>query len=263
MDRLAQIFERQALYLLSLRPIYEKNGFKLHASDCWPLDFQGRAEQEEFRLLAWRFTEEMMEAMETFENASPRLDYHEEISDALHFLVELCLATGISCNDLVTGIAGSTYEHESGEDSLDFVFRKVSLDKIYSTKWYSTVRAMSMAMMQLRQRPWRTDNRESNRARFVLMMQATFFAFINTCTRTGMNAEDLHRAYFAKARINDQRTVQQTAGSQLRTDQQRPTVSTAEQLRVNAELARRGVSYPPDYCEHGLPRRFCTAAVHK
>lgn len=213
MDRLAQIFERQAEYLKSLRPIYRQNNFSLHAAP-WPLDFQDRHCQEEFRLLAWRFTEEMVEAMETFENLAPRLAYHEEISDALHFLIELCIATGISYTDLITGMAGTTHEGTSfgpgpGEDSLDFVFSRVSLDPIYSARWYAPIRSISMAMMQLRQRPWRTDDRESNQPRFLLMMHATFYAFVNTCVRTGMNAEDLHRAYFAKAKINDERTASQ------------------------------------------------------
>jgi len=226
-DRLAHIFERQAAYLESLKPIYADNGFPLHASD-WPLNFQGKHEQEEFRLLAWRYTEELVEAMESFDDGSPRNGYHEEMADALHFLVELCLATGITYSTLVTGIESAKFKSEDDGDSLDFVFKRVKADPIYSQRWFGSIRSLGLAMMNLRQRPWRRDNRESNRAPFVLMMQATFYGFVNVCTRTGITAQELHNAYFAKAKINDQRTESQK-----------------------------------DYCEHGLPRQFCTAAKHK
>lgn len=224
MDRLAQIFERQAAYLKSLRPIYRQNGFLLHAGQ-WPLSFQGRHEQEEFRLLAWRFTEELVEAEEAYECGTPRCDYHEEMADALHFLVELCLATGITHTVLVTGVEDLVPAFpKSGMDSLDYVFDRINADEIHSPPFFNAIRALSLAMMNLRQRPWRTDNRSSDFPRFALMMQATFYSFINNCVRTGITAEDLTRAYFLKGKINDERTAQQN-------------------------------------CEHGIPRKFCTG-VH-
>lgn len=228
MDKLAQIFERQAEYLKSLAPIYTKNGFPLHAIP-WPLQFNNRHAQEEFRLLAWRFTEEIMEAKEAFECGSPAPEYHEEMADALHFLIELCLATGIGPGLLISGVQGITPTINE-EDSLDWVFGVVRRDPIYPIPFFNAIRSLSIAMMNLRQRPWRTDNREGDFSRFALMMQVTFFAFVNTCTRTGMTAEDLYRAYFAKAKINDERTAQQKLDS--------------------------------GNCEHGVPRRFCTG-VHQ
>lgn len=227
MDRLAHIFERQAAYLETLKPIYLANGFVLHASK-WPLNFQGQHEQEEFRLLAWRYTEELFEAMECYESGSPPADYHEEMADALHFLVELCLATGIRYTALTSGFEDVTIDADESDDSLDFVFKQVKKDPIYSQRWFGSIRSLGLGMMSLRQRPWRRDSRESNRAQFVLMMQATFYSFVNVCIRTGITAQELHNAYFAKAKINHQRTVVQK-----------------------------------DYCEHGLPRQFCTAAKHR
>lgn len=229
MDRLAHIFERQMAYLEALKPIYAENGFPLHSSlYTWPLNFNGKHEQEEFRLLAWRFTEEMIEAKESYEDGIPSPGYHEEMADALHFLVELCLATGVTYSALVCGIEGPTFEPDDDQDSLDFVFKRVKRDPMYSGVWLGPIRSLALAMMNLRQRPWRRDNREGNRPQFVLMMQATFYCFVNRCINTGITAQELYNAFFAKAKINDARI---------------------EALK--------------DYCEHSVPRRFCTAAEHK
>src|SRR5882762_11302998 len=128
MDKLAEIFERQAQYVRSLTPTYLANGFQAHAEPMpWPLD--SRHAQEEFRLLAWRFIEEVGEAIETYEN-NPRYkkgiqDYIEEVSDALHFFTELCIASGVTREVLLTGNAEMPWLPVEG-DSFDQFFSMTS-----------------------------------------------------------------------------------------------------------------------------------------
>jgi dUTPase len=227
MDKLQSIFERQTQYLTGLQPTYIQNGFLKHASQ-FPWDLDDRHYQEEFRLLAWRCVEEILEASETYETIHPanqgRAMYNEEVADALHFFVELCLVSGISQPELLTGIAmaniydpgtGDSDINPGGMDNLDKVFdftkRKMSrgdFEFYGGTLWQQTIRALGLAMMRLRQRPWRTDYRQADRAQWIMGMHLAFECFIAACIRTRINAEDLHEAYFKKAEVNDKRQVE-------------------------------------------------------
>ena len=201
MDKLSEIFRRQAAYVRSLKPTYLNNGFYQYTKDM-PWDLDGRKTQEEFRLLAWRCTEEVIEAMDSWEREAPaNTFYREEVADALHFLIELCLATGISEDELVSGVVLRTIVADV--DRLDLAFSEPTGTGKHG--WYDFIRALAFAMMQLRQRPWRTDDREADRKRWVLGMYLAFRTFVDACKRTGITAEDLHSAYFAKAKINDER----------------------------------------------------------
>lgn len=215
--RLKEIFIRQAEYVASLRPIYTRNGFLNHASLMpWPLNHVGA--QEEFRLLAWRFTEEVMEALhhyrlcldeETFMTESCHKHFREEVADSLHFFVELCLATGVSTDDLITYYEGCPLNEHT--DGLTYIFRSVGYraeDKILQ-RWYFSVEKLGRAMMLLKQRPWRTDDRPTNEEAFKGAMAAAFICFISACKRSGINADSLYEAYFSKSKINDQRTADQ------------------------------------------------------
>src|SRR5215467_11865710 len=100
-DKLIEIFEHQEAYMHKLLPTYIHNGFGEHAS--WPWDLNGRKSQEQFRLLAWRYTEEIIEAGETYYGSSNHENLKEELADALHFLIELCIASGVRRAEMLTG----------------------------------------------------------------------------------------------------------------------------------------------------------------
>lgn len=202
MDKLDAIFERQAKYLKSLAPTYIHNGFLRHAS-VFPWDIDDRHYQEEFRLLAWRFTEELVEAHESYRQPGY---FREEISDALHFFIELCIVSGVTKAELLTGITCSTFSPEG--DSLEWSFENVKKEPFalhHSGDEWHTIRALAMAMMKLRQRPWRTDFRPTERKEWVMGLYLTWQCFISLCILTNITAEVLHHAYFNKAQVNDQR----------------------------------------------------------
>lgn len=219
MDKLEAIFERQAKYLKSLAPTYIHNGFLRHAS-VFPWDLDDRHYQEEFRLLAWRFTEELVEAAEVYQTIHPanqgKALYREEVSDALHFLIELCLVSGVSQNELLSGIplcekyepgTGDSNINVVGMDSLDWFFHFISKEVLlpYEEPWAQVGRAIALAMMKLRQRPWRVDHRPTDRRQWVIGLHLTFQTFVAACKRTEITSEILYHAYFNKAKVNDQR----------------------------------------------------------
>lgn len=209
MDKLQEIFERQEKYLISLRPTYLRNGFLKHASQFpWPLD--DRHYQEEFRLLAWRYTEELIEATEVCYAISPmgREVLHEEVSDALHFFIELCIVSGVSRGELLLGIPCIPIE-DSKSEGLDWVFSEVGKNRFFLNQvngpFEPSIRALAVAMMTLRQRPWRVDHRPTDRRQWVLGLHLAFRALVEDCIRNRITAKELHEAYFKKASVNDQR----------------------------------------------------------
>jgi hypothetical protein len=212
-DRLAEIFLKQQEYLSSLLPIYLANGDRAHVSPMpWPLD--SRNFQEEFRLLAWRCTEEVVEAIEIhLEHTDSLVEYiqkfNEEVCDAFHFLVELTIALGIGEMELVSGIEGMV-KKKGESDYLYSTFQFVGngSGETIPQRWGMFVYQLGLAMHELRQRPWRIDHRPTNRARLVARMNSAFITFICACRRSDISADDLYNAYFAKSRINKMRRDQ-------------------------------------------------------
>lgn len=208
--KLEAIFKRQAEFVESLRPIYQHNGFHTHA---WPFPWSlnDRGYQEEFRLLAWRCTEEVYEAIYGLRVLDFVVDEHfkEEVADALHFFVELCLATGINSRDLIFHYEGLCFPED--EDALEHVFKFVgsSPNDSIVDRWNLFVERLARAMMLLKQRPWRTDDRLTQERVFRGQMAAAFMSFIAACKRSGITADSLHDAYFKKGKVNDQRTADQ------------------------------------------------------
>ena len=210
MDKLTEIFQRQAAYVVSLRPTYLHNGFTQHSQDM-PWDLNGRHSQEEFRLLAWRTTEEIVEAMQIWEgnhDAFRTERFQEEVADALHFFIELCLATDVREDTLLMGIDGAVFMQD--RDRLEEFFYIVSREALRihlheSDPWYEFIRALAHAIMHFRQRPWRTDFRETDRRAWVMGLHLAFRSFVEACIQSDVTAEALHSAYFKKAKVNIQR----------------------------------------------------------
>lgn len=209
-DRLAEIFNRQAQFVESLHPIHLAN-------DMWagpyPLLLDSRRDQEHFRLLAWRCTEELIEAVECHYECVDMETYDgkfkEEMADALHFLIELCLAMGITEGELVSGYEDTILN--PGVDQLGYCFWQCgkAAEGTIPERIGNVGYKLGLAMHQLRQRPWRTDNRPTNRTLLVGKMHATWFTFVTACKRAGVNSNELYDAYFKKGVVNDQRTAQQ------------------------------------------------------
>jgi len=198
-DRLGEIFERQLSYYKSLSPVMLLNGFFPYD---YPLDIQDRKDQEHLRLLAWRLTEELIEALNSYNSLL------EELSDALHFLVELSLASGVSQAELSTGVEHTSLELVGDQDVLGIMFENPSEEfgssNGFAFRVYRTIDILGQTMNSLRQRPWRREDRPSDRKVFVAGLSLVFKSFINAVAYRHTDQE-LFDAYFAKAKVNDER----------------------------------------------------------
>jgi dimeric dUTPase (all-alpha-NTP-PPase superfamily) len=105
-DRLAILFERQHQLMSKYHLIEAKNGCL--TTDEVPVNIQTCLGQQRLKDFAWRVTEEIGEAMNCLKNKpwkqsnmeTDEMHYKEEIIDAAHFFIELCILSGIEADDL-------------------------------------------------------------------------------------------------------------------------------------------------------------------
>ncbi len=105
-DMLSQIFRRQMDLMEKYHKIEASNGC-LITPDV-PVDLHSHLGQHRLKDFAWRITEELGEAMNCLKckpwkvtpMATDVQHYKEEIADAFHFFVELCILSGISPQEL-------------------------------------------------------------------------------------------------------------------------------------------------------------------
>lgn len=105
-DRLEQIFCRQRELMEKYEPIERANGLLI--TDDVPVNIDSAKGQSRLKDFAWRVVEEIGEAMNCLKNKPWKqtqmetdvLHYKEEIADAFHFFVELCILSGIDHKDI-------------------------------------------------------------------------------------------------------------------------------------------------------------------
>jgi len=105
-DKLEKIFERQKELAEKYHPIEERNlGCKLAE---YPVNLNICSHQQRIKDLMWRIVEELGEAGNCLKNkpwkntnmATDELHFYEEIADAFHFFIELCIAVGLDAEKL-------------------------------------------------------------------------------------------------------------------------------------------------------------------
>ena len=105
-DMLDQIFRKHMDLMMKYHVIEKRNGCLI--TPYVPVDLHSHLGQHRLKDFAWRITEELGEAMNCLKNkpwkSTPMQTdvqhYKEEIADAFHFFVELCILSGISPQDL-------------------------------------------------------------------------------------------------------------------------------------------------------------------
>lgn len=105
-DWLQNIFSRQRELMEKYDEIEKRNGLLLY--EGVPVDLHDRRGQFRIRELIRRCVEELFEASHTLKNSAWKNShvltdtdhFYEEVADAFHFIVELCIATGLDAEDL-------------------------------------------------------------------------------------------------------------------------------------------------------------------
>jgi len=165
-----------------------------------PVDLQSFRGQARLRDYAWRITEELGEAMHAQDP-----DYRrEEIVDALHFLVELCIASGLEAREIVPG----DRTPDEG-DNLSVLVDRIQMADVGILHFEYVVavfiRELAMTINLLTNRPWKQKRRDVSPLIFRNELIKLVWRFGILCVVLGFTSDTLYQGYFNKAKTNQQR----------------------------------------------------------
>lgn len=204
-DRLEEIFNQQLKLIQKFHEIEKQNG-TLQTQD-FPVNLHDRFGQARLKDMAWRFTEEISEALEVYLNEGPREDLKEEFIDGLHFLTEFTINTGYLPSDIVTGedklqglvnqgklLSSETYyDSEQGTD--------LTMDRLYMHLMMN----LGMTCNTLRNKPWKQKLTETNSRLFLERLTTVWCLYFAMMTEVGMTSGDIYEGYMSKHKKNQQR----------------------------------------------------------
>jgi hypothetical protein len=177
-DLMEAIFSRQMELVLKYHPIEDRNGL-LH-TPLIPVNLHDRFGQAQLKDLAWRMTEEFTEATDAGEDY---VHYLEEIIDAFHFFVELCILAGYRPTD-----------------SLE----KMHLDS--SQNWvgqpYKVIERVGCAMNCLKNKPWKQTHMLTDIEKFNRLLGEAWVEFILIFVGNSLTSDDVYDLYFRKSEVN-------------------------------------------------------------
>lgn len=209
--KLESIFEHQKILLNRYHEIEKKHGLLL--DDQIPVKINSHLGQARLKDLAWRVVEEITEATELLErdaktndvlNCTDILHFREELIDALHFYVELCIASDIAIKDLeLTGI--------KDEDKLDIIFKAIehtnrgygidSFQKVASVAYW-VVEEIGKAMTCLKNKPWKKTQMVTDENKYRNFIANGFKYLIGLISVAGLSSEDTYIYYIKKNKVN-------------------------------------------------------------
>jgi len=191
MDKLDQIFAQQFELTERFSVIEQMNGFP-HLQAYGELEsFKAQAR---LRDSAWRITEEIGEAREATEEHQV-----EELIDVLHFLVEFAILIGCRVQDLQIASFGKTDALESL--MYDSSKRQLTLNLNLDILQFILYKAIH----ELKNKPWKQSMRTTDLPTFHHYVRHLFAQMGRTFRDMDMTADDVHAAYFGKAKENQWR----------------------------------------------------------
>jgi len=205
--RLEAIFKRQEELMKKYHEIEKKN--ELLQTEQVPVGLHDRHGQARLKDFAWRTTEEIGEAIEARERHCDIPDHcYEELADALHFLVEFTILTGITSEDLITIINADNPLMEG--DKMEKLFKSIypwdsGLYHPMELMMLTTgefVKNMGMACNCFKNKPWKQSEMMTDETEFYKWVAKVWRSFITICYYAGLDAESLTEYYFGKSEVN-------------------------------------------------------------
>ena len=198
-DRLEAIFEKQKELMIKYHHI--EKGNDLLQTDQVPVDLHDRMGQARLKDFAWRVTEELAESLEAYiDHPELELHYKEELADALHFLVELAVLSGVTPGDIVhdpdriVGVNG---------DKLTHLYEKAEeVDLSFEAAMATVVLRLGQAMNLLKNKPWKNTHMLTDVSRYRNYIVGAFVAFAELTRLIGMGPDDMCTFYFRKSVVN-------------------------------------------------------------
>lgn len=179
------IFERQRFLMDQYKPIEQ-------LPDP-PVSLHTPHGQRIIRDFAWRVTEELTESHEAFikhqDAMLAKCAGLEELADAVHFLVELLIFSGVSAAACLNKTP--SYKYRNG----------TSITGAY----WDVVYKMGLAMNYLKNKSWKRTHILTDEAKFRAAILEAWASMVKCWSILGCEQEEIFNYYFAKSAIIDQR----------------------------------------------------------
>ncbi len=158
----------------------------------YPFDIDSAESQVWIKDFLWRTVEEMMEAMEAHYNADLPHTI-EEVSDALHFIVEAMILAGIAPQewDLETIVVTKQESIEQARERNDF--HAACLQVCY----YAGITGNT-----LKNKRWKQSQIQTDTHKFQLYIRETLECVLHAFTVLGCTSEEIFVYYFKKSEVN-------------------------------------------------------------
>lgn len=166
--------------------IEEANGL-LETRDM-PVNLDDKFGQARLKSMFWRVTEEIAEALEA-EADNDEVHTKEELADAFHFLLEAALLGGIEEEFIKKGWK----KYQETYSSICLSFEDVLPMFLMS---------MGLAANCLKNKPWKTTNIKTDKARFKVHLINAVDLFLLLCTGFDLCPKELFDYYFRKNKVN-------------------------------------------------------------
>jgi dimeric dUTPase (all-alpha-NTP-PPase superfamily) len=183
-DLLADIFAKQRELAEKYHPIEKANGFNV--GEGIEVDLHNQFGQHRIKDFAWRVTEELMEANEAW-YINDTDHCQEEVADALHFMVELCLICGMT--------------------SVEFDIHDIDDDETMVAQFPSQIMGvvynLGLACNCLKNKPWKQTQMLTDVTLFKKYIVRAFMQLMFSARSAGIkDAEAMYDLYFRKNKVN-------------------------------------------------------------
>lgn len=199
-DKLALIFARQRELMEKYHSIEKANGLLL--TEDVPVNLHDPKGQARLKDFAWRFTEELAEAMDALSHHSEEAHVQEELADAFHFLVEFTILGGSHSNiiPLPVDFKGDRLENIFERATMDTMDGEIpeTIDQLFT----QVVTGIGMVCHTLKNKPWKQTQMLTDEYLFVHRTAKVFLHFARLCVKMGLDAQGLFDLYYRKSEIN-------------------------------------------------------------
>lgn len=191
-DKLIAIFNRQKELMEKYHEIEKRSGL-LQTEDC-PINLDDKRGQARIKDFAWRVTEEVGEALESFMYENNDLHFKEELIDGLHFLTELTILSGLNETEIIEGEEGKYLETlvESWK------YTSPSIDTLVS----EFICHLGMMCNCLKNKPWKQSHMRTDKNHFYNLLKKVWKDYVGLLVYANMSAEDITEIYLKKSQVN-------------------------------------------------------------
>lgn len=195
-DKLIAIFNRQKELMEKYHDIEKRSGL-LQTEEC-PINLDDKRGQARIKDFAWRVTEEVGEALESFVYEHNELHFKEELIDGLHFLTELTILSGLNETEIIEGEEGKYLETLVNDWEDVWKYSSPTIDTLV-TKF---ICHLGMMCNCLKNKPWKQSHMRTDKNNFYDLLKKVWKDYIALLVYSNMDAEAITEIYLKKSQVN-------------------------------------------------------------